>query len=332
MAARDTFDELFRDGWPTVIQWVSSARSESVHLEFKSRDRRPGVTPQPAELEPEDRGALAKALSAMSVEGGVILLGLRTNKTNAVDPAHLSPNQEYLADAEAFKRAVQRHYRDLVDPVPNGIRIETIIDPTAPPRGVLAILIPASDGGPHRTTRAVREELSNKYYMRTDADTVVMPHAMLAALFGRRPAPALRLVVAQPKPHIVQFMLKNAGRGLARLIQVRLALIKTDGTIASADLDTLGGPGWELCHGHSDTPTYSIVARTEAIAYQDDLIEVCTFKSKESPRDGFDHFVGTFRARLDAENMQPLTFDGKVPPHYNGDGKGMMYPLEERSG
>jgi hypothetical protein len=329
MAARDTFDELLGGGWPTVTEWVNSARSESVHLEFKSRDRRPGVSANLAELEPEDKGPLAKALSAMSVEGGVVLFGLRTNKANAGDPSQLSPNQEYLADAEAFKRAVQRHYRDLVDPVPNGIRIETIADPTAPPRGVLAILIPASDGGPHRTTRAVREELSNRYYMRTDTDTVVMPHAMLASLFGRRPAPALRLVVSQPKPHTVQFMLKNIGRGLARSIQVRLALSKTDGTLAAADLATLGGLGWEVLNGHSDPATYLIVARTEAIAYPDDVIEVCTFKSKESARDGFDHFVGMFRARLDAEDMQPLTFDGKVPPFFNGDGTAVTYPCEE---
>jgi len=58
--------------------------------------------------------------------------------------------------------------------------------------------------------------------MRTDTDTVVMPHEMLGALFGSVPAPRLRLLAiwfeSQPQPGAPRLMiyLRNDGPGTAR--------------------------------------------------------------------------------------------------------------------
>jgi hypothetical protein len=223
MGTSDIFDELVEGEWRGLLEWVASERSESLNLEFKGR--RLGA---PADqLEAQDKNVLGRAMSGFAnVDGGVLVFGLDTYKAGKGDPNRLARTQTtYLPDAEAFKRALQRHYRDVTAPAIPGVKIESIVDPSANPCGVVALLVPSSEARPHRTSAQLSSEVNNRYYMRTDTDTAPMPHEMLAALFGRTPRPRLRLVVRWSeanKPPQLFFYLRNEGPGTAREPIVRL--------------------------------------------------------------------------------------------------------------
>ncbi|MGA7120465.1 MAG: ATP-binding protein, partial [Polyangiaceae bacterium] len=228
MSARDTFDEFVAGHWPLVQQWIASQQAESLNLDFKRR--RSGAPT--GELDDSDKDVLGKAMSGLAnVDGGVLLFGLETNKAGKGEPNRLNPEtttqaSAYLADAPAFQAALQRHFRNVTTPTVPGVMIVMIEDPAARPRGVVAVYVPSSDARPHRTAGHLGKEISHRYYMRTDTDTVPMPHEMLAALFGRTPPARLTLSARWNGPEhqtpTVNLYLRNGGRGTAHDPIVRL--------------------------------------------------------------------------------------------------------------
>jgi hypothetical protein len=171
-----------------------------------------------------------------TVDGGVLVFGLETNKSGKGDPNRLSPEpvvqtSAHLENAGAFKRAVQRYFRDVTTPTVPGVMVETIAKPSAQAQGLVVLLVPLSDARPHRVAGHLGKEIAHRYYMRTDTDTVPMPHEMLAALFGRVPPPKLTLSAkwngANQTPS-VNFYLHNRGRGTAREPIVRLDRCEAD--------------------------------------------------------------------------------------------------------
>jgi hypothetical protein len=232
MSARDIFEELAAGKWPSVQEWIRTERTESLHLEFKSRDE---VVRPDDKLTSQDEDDIARTISGFAiVEGGVLVIGLRTNNSRGkrdpdkVDADSARQDSAYLVDAGAYARAVRQRMRALTDP-PVGIReVLAIVDPDDGKRGVVVVLVPDSEAKPHRTMRGLSANRAERYYERSHTITDVMSHSMLAALFGGSPPPRLRLVLrwedatvhgANPQ---IRSWLRNDGRGVAEKPGVRI--------------------------------------------------------------------------------------------------------------
>lgn len=222
MGARDLFDDLVTGGWPRIQQWVAATEPESLNLDFKRRA--PGAAPD--KLDANDKDVLGKAMSGLAnVDGGVLVFGLETTQATKGNPNRLAPNQTaFLTDAEEFKRALQKVFGSVTVPPVPGVMIDAITDPALSPTGVVAVLVPSSEAKPHRAAPGLGSQVNNRYYMRTDTDTIVMPHEMLGALFGRQPPPCLRFVAQLLEDNRLATYLRNKGRGTARAPIVRLDL------------------------------------------------------------------------------------------------------------
>lgn len=93
--------------------------------------------------------------------------------------------------------------------------------------------------------------------MRTTSDTLVMPHQILAALFGRRPPPQLRVGIEKRDDYAIAVHVKNIGRGAAAGTFVRLNVspgqsphnIHQVGSWKDRRLDVTGS-GWDLAFAH----------------------------------------------------------------------------------
>lgn len=202
MGGRVLFEELGREGWAGVEALVTERRQESVHLDFKS----PPTNPQHVD------DLVGKALSGFAnVEGGLLVIGIRTSNAKRKEPDRADAIVP-VKDVDAVARRLDQRIASLTEPPVAAVQVKTIPDPSDPSRGVLLIYTPASDGGPHR-------DGTDRYMMRTGTNTEPMPHALLAAMFGRRPQPSLRLYATRK-----ELLISNEGRGAAEDVFVRVSV------------------------------------------------------------------------------------------------------------
>lgn len=217
MSAAAVFAEIVAAGWAGVSDWPKQNKEETLHLEFK---RQSDIkTP----YNDKDRGSLAKSIAGFAnVEGGVVVFGVHA-KDMGKKPDMVQSICAFDDIAEVGSR-IDRDLPNLTDPPVPGLRIEKITDPANPDSGVIAIFVPASDGGPHRATKG-GSDVVDRYYMRTASQTVNMPHSILSALFGRRPPPVLKLLcrlkLGETQSECV-IQVSNQGRGHAESLALRL--------------------------------------------------------------------------------------------------------------
>ena len=88
--------------------------------------------------------------------------------------------------------------------------------------GVAAVYVPLTDVGPFRAEGP--GDVNGRYFVRTATGTSVMPHQILAAMFGRRPVPRLELGLQRFGVRQVQVWVRNVGGGVARRSFVRLRI------------------------------------------------------------------------------------------------------------
>jgi hypothetical protein len=215
MSAKAVFDEIVVAEWDAVLDWKAKQQEESLHLDFKRRARGAGTA-----LDAADKNCISKALSGFAnVEGGVLVLGVEAKGSDKNAPDRVSEITP-VENVARFANLVDRNLKNFTNPPIAGLTVKTIMEP-GHERGVAIIYVPMSDGGPHRTALG-DSETNERYYMRTGTNTVIMPHPQLAAMFGRRPQPKLRLVVKalpiseEPAPHRqLLCWLRNDGRGPA---------------------------------------------------------------------------------------------------------------------
>lgn len=211
MSAKSIFKNIIDAGWPGVRVWEAEKTEETLHLEFKAKDR------ESASMSDKDWGAIAQALSAFAnSDGGVYVLGV-----HAINPGKNLPDEVRsiipLPNLGSFRGAVQRRIYELTDPPIAGVVVESVEDPDAPGFGIVVIYVPQSEAMPHRAivgAAAIRE----RYYMRSTASTIPMHHALLAEKFGRRPMAQLYLMVQYSLSRLrcsAEVWIGNSGRGYA---------------------------------------------------------------------------------------------------------------------
>jgi len=190
-----------------IKQLVDDRVRENLYLELKTKkDRRT------SELDDSDSFQFSRALSGFAnSDGGVLVWGVETDKEERASA--LKP----IAHVAEFAARLKKSMLNAVQPMVDGIVIETITDSSDPAAGFVRCLVPRSDKTPHRALRAGRD-----YFRRSTEGFYRMEHFDLEDAFGRRPRPVL-LVQMQllPRPEAdpheeVHFSFLNEGRGVAR--------------------------------------------------------------------------------------------------------------------
>jgi hypothetical protein len=207
--------------WAGVLAWAAEKQEESLHLEFKAKDR-----DNPVAMTAKDWGQLAQAMSAFAnAEGGVFVFGV-----HAMSQAKNFPDQVRsiipLGNLLSFTGAIQKMIHQLTDPPIAGVQVEPIKNPENLAEGIIVIYVPQSDGGPHRAAKGTND-IADRYYMRSALSSIPMHHTLLAEQFGRRPMPQLYLAVQIHGLTSTRWSAKvwigNKGRGYAERLAIGFA-------------------------------------------------------------------------------------------------------------
>ena len=161
---------------------VAAQKSEELFLDYKQI-----VTgPDARALHDSDRKNLRKALSGFAnSEGGVILWGPKTQKTNGVEVLEMPDG---YSDVARFVSLLEDAVSGCTVPPVPGVRSIPIFLNEDCTKGIVATLIPASLTAPHQTT-----DDSRAYYMRAGSSFQHVPHGVLAGMFGQKPTAVLSI-------------------------------------------------------------------------------------------------------------------------------------------
>ncbi len=210
--AEDLFKALIDNGESAIDELIQTRKSEELFLDFK-RSADQGAGPR---LHTTDSNNFAKAISGFgNSEGGVIVWGIECSKDR--DGADVASTKFALEDAAAFVSRLEGAVSRCTVPPHSGVRSVAISSKTGK-NGFAISFIPKSNSAPHQTIPDL------KYFMRAGSDFVPVPHAVLAGMFGRRPAPRLGPMYVFSCPTIeslaicfeVGIVLRNEGPGIAR--------------------------------------------------------------------------------------------------------------------
>ncbi len=190
--AEDLLEELRTHGEAAIDRIVREREAEGPWLEFKNRgdDR-------------SNEDNLSETISAFAnTDGGVLIWGVDAKATRQ-DPADVAKAKRPFADPAGFVGKLQSITSRVVLPVV--ARVDHFAVPSADGRGFAVTYVPASPALPHRAER------QRQYFIRAGSSSEVAPHALLAAMFGRRPAPHVRplaVVLAGARRGPNQFLIR----------------------------------------------------------------------------------------------------------------------------
>lgn len=186
--ATDLFERLQSGRRTTLEELILERELESLFLDFK-RSPADGASRQ---LAPEDNKNLSKSVSGFgNSSGGVIVWGVdcrrEANTGNEVAQKHP------LLDAGGFATKVQNAISRATVPPHPGVQVSFFAEAETSTAGYVAVLIPQSHIGP------LRSVVTNHYHLRSGSDFGIVPHDVLAGMFGRAPQPTVDLnVVSYP--------------------------------------------------------------------------------------------------------------------------------------
>jgi len=183
--AKDIFEKLRGQGLAALDDLIVDREPESLFLDFK-RSPDDGSS---RVLADEDSKNLCKAISGFAnSSGGVVIWGVDCRRDAAGNEV---ASKMPVADAHGFNTKLQGAIsRSSIPPHPG---VEVIAIPGEDPassRGYVAVHIPQSTFGPVRSVK------SHQYHLRTGSDFAVVPHELLAGMFGRGPQPQVDLNIA----------------------------------------------------------------------------------------------------------------------------------------
>jgi hypothetical protein len=296
MSAIRLWSELEAGGWKTLEEWCAHGERESVHLEAKTGRLESG------NVRATDMEHLAKTLSAFAnTDGGVLVFGVRTEGDVLVEPVAIESLARYAERLQAASR-------DITTPTIPGLRFRLIPQPNADDAGAVAVLVPLTDALPFRA-EGPGATTTGRYYLRGRADSDPMPHQILAALFGRAPAPRIRLGFAHypSDPDQIVLSVENAGRGTATsgLIRIARRVRKSDWW---SEIIEANGPSYRWVS--VPTADFELAFRLDHLErfYPLDRAVLCRVVNPWRP--------WTLDYRIDAEHTQPSLGSVEVPSRF----------------
>ena len=304
--------------WARIEKLVADRAQESLWLDFKE------VGPAADPKEPYLKEKLARALSGFAnTEGGVLVYGIYAKEAKKGEPdaaEKITP----VAEPARFRASLEKLVLTLTDPVVGGVVVQDIVNP-AKDEGVVVVLVPESSGAPHRIV-STSPEMNDKYMMRTATSVVVMPHRHLADRFAARAAPALQLTArfTALNPAMVEFRLRNLGRGAARRPALQLvhdASAFQEGMTAGRTSTT--GFGMRQEHASTGRLCTLIEARDDVVIYPGMDLLVHRWQTRLAGPS----FELSLEVTLYALDMQPIQGSGKL---FIGHGEAEVIAIERK--
>jgi hypothetical protein len=229
-AAEQLYRRIEREGLLVIKELVRDKVPEDTYLEYKQAS---GDTP--GKPSANDLNNLAKSISAFSnTGGGVMIWGIKCKQGPTGDvPTKYKP----LEKVNGFRSRLEGRIGRLAVPPPEGIE-NLIVISNEGDAGYMVTYIPQAN---HLPVRSLRQ---NQYYLRSGSSCEIMPHEILAAMFGRRPEPQLKLVYEPLKAKYTDescvtferiYFLQNTGISIARDVYLTLAVREDIGSACSID-------------------------------------------------------------------------------------------------
>lgn len=306
MSERYLFERIMSCGWAGLVQWQADKEPERFQLEFKGRGH---ASPK---VKDYDRDAVAKAVSGFAnTSGGVLVVGVDTAKDPTMPQLDRFDRLDAADKLAAYVQAINDHARTCVVPPVPGVQAMGIEDSPGSDRGVVVLYVPSSDGGPHRVVVG-SDEVKNHYFARIGTSFQVLTHELLAAMFGRRPPPRLRLALDVELERKVVFHVVNEGRGIARDVLVSVETMRVQPPeLAQHDLQVLSP--WTRAF-----PRNFSGSRRPPRAFHFALYPPHVIHPDDVQRIGqvdLTHPASVrLRGRIDSDGMSPVNFDTEVSP------------------
>lgn len=178
--ARELFERLEAGGLAALERLLAEEEPESLFLDYK-RSATPAGDPG---LHRNDRENLSKALSGFAnSEGGLLIWGVDARREAGAQREAV--NKAPVVQAAGFRTLVEGALSGESVPALSNARVLHILE-GAGPAGYVVVLIPQSLIGPIRATR------TDKYHLRSGSSFGIVPHGVLAGMFGRAPQPVIR--------------------------------------------------------------------------------------------------------------------------------------------
>jgi len=236
------FGDLTQRGEAALDELIRQRGTEELYLDFKrSADQGKGNG-----LHADDRKNLSKAISGFgNSAGGLIVWGVDCPSPREGRDDAAKEQRFPLINAQRFKANLDNAIAGAtVPPHPNVLNSAFAVNP-ADGSGYVATLVPISDNAPlHIPSMAT-------YYMRAGSTFAHIPHAVLAAMFGRRPTPLLRINVRPPGLNVTnkkgihlvtQIEVENYGLGIATDLYMTVNMVQLPNPGASFQLNWLADP------------------------------------------------------------------------------------------
>jgi hypothetical protein len=234
----------------------------------------------------------------------VLVWGVETDKEDRA--SKLKP----ITAVADFEARLKKSLLNSVQPFVDGVRIESVPEDDGSGAGYLKVLIPRSEKAPHRAMLADRE-----YFRRSTEGFYRMEHFDLEDSFGRRPHPALIVILElTPRPgddphEDLRFAMRNDGRGLARYIGA-MCEFSPDVSVAQVS------PGWSNnTHLNQGRPVVSYTDNVGVIHAVPVTASIGTVTLKRAAK-------GTplsVTVRWYCDGMMERIFSGEVPPEKGSD-------------
>ncbi|MBN9203069.1 helix-turn-helix domain-containing protein [Methylibium petroleiphilum] len=176
--AHELFERLREGRCAALDSLVADREPESLFLDFK-RSPQDGAAKN---LAPEDNKNLSKAISGFAnSSGGIVVWGVdcRRDGSTGSEVAEKHP----LLDAAGFNTKIQAAVSRTTIPPHPGVQVLSFDEPGQSPLGYVVVYIPQSLIGP------IRSLATNHYHVRAGSDFGLVPHDVLAGMFGRPPQP-----------------------------------------------------------------------------------------------------------------------------------------------
>lgn len=186
--AQELFNRLRDRGCSALDELLDDREAESLFLDFK-RSPNEGSARL---LAPEDNKNLSKAISGFAnSSGGIVVWGVDCRRDNATGSEIAQKHP--LLDASGFSTKLQGAISRTTIPPHSGVQVVFFDEPGRTPGGYVVVLVPQSIIGP------IRSVVTNHYHLRAGSDFGIVPHDVLAGMFGKAPQPSAELnVISHP--------------------------------------------------------------------------------------------------------------------------------------
>lgn len=210
--AEELYQRVVAGGADAIRDLIYDRTSEDLYLDFK-RSADDGCGDK---LHQNDRKNLAKAISGFgNSEGGIVVWGIDCSRGSS--EGDVASVEFPIQDPKRFVSLLNGAVSGVTVPAHPSVENFAVLA-SCPNKGFVATLVRKSPYAPHQTVKELR------YYMRAGSAFSPVPHAVLAGMFGRRPAPNLvrnwfyaPLTISHKKFMFnVSLMVRNDGPGTAK--------------------------------------------------------------------------------------------------------------------